>query len=118
MYAPSTNVTSHVGPLTTPTEALVLLIVDALLIAIHVPICVATYRVSRKTDTFILFFSETLTNTVALGCSVTVAQILVLAIGSEAAHQAESRLVLSLSMGFAAYPSLVLHLLIAVNRAC
>lgn len=117
MSALSTNVTSRNAPSITLTEALALLIANALFIAIHVPICIATYRVSRKTSTFILFFSETLANTIALFCSVTVAQIIVLIMGSEAAHQIESRLVLSLPMGIAAYPSLALHLLIAVNRA-
>jgi Serpentine type 7TM GPCR chemoreceptor Srx len=102
--------------LLTPTEALALLIINVPLIIFHVPICVATYRASRKINTFILFFSETLTDALALSCSVTSSAILVLAMGTEAGNAFQSSLLCTMTSGLVAHLSLMHSLLIAVNR--
>ena len=118
MFPPSMhNASTPIAVTITPSQALVLLLINVLLIAVHFPICIATYRISRHTDTFILFFSETLTNTLALCCSTALAQVLALAMGPEESGLLMTRLLLTLPQGIATYPSMLHHLLIAANRA-
>ena len=78
----------------------------------------AAYRVSRKVSTFILFFSEALTNSLSLVNSVVTVQILILVMGEAGAGNLfQTNLIFTTSGTLFTYSSLLHNLLIAVNWA-
>jgi len=101
----------------TQSETLTLLAVSTTMALLHVPICVAAYRVSRKVNTFIILLSETLTNTVSLLVTITLTQVQYLSMGvMEADAFVRTNHLLIMFRSLLTYSSMLHNLLIAANR--
>lgn len=113
----TTNANTTTATVIDDTQEVLALAFCALFFLLHIPVCVATYRVSRRVDSFILFFSLTVTDTY-LVFTLVVSETITLAIGGAAfAQLGQSTNLLSLVMTPLIYSSMLHNPVIALNRA-
>lgn len=113
----SDNATSSTLPPTLEREEVAILLAASVILALaHIPVCIAAYRVSRRVNTFILFFSETFTNAATLLSTVAATNGINLILGYDGTSDPDLAFLAPLTSLFT-FSTLLHNLLIAANRA-